>query len=117
MPGQALSHPVNHPGKKPSPSKPASSTFWVDGPDAAPHRAAADAFKGEATPIRPPATRQGTLPNTWVARRGRSRTDNLCGVDESLLTVNVALDEFGISQVQITEFVPDTLANLGEVLS
>ncbi len=33
------------------------------------------------------------------------------------LTVNVALDEFGISQVQITEFVPDTLANPGEVLS
>ena len=49
MPGQALSHPVNHPGKKPSPSKPASSTFWVDGPDAAPHRAAADAFKGRGT--------------------------------------------------------------------
>jgi hypothetical protein len=38
-------------------------------------------------------------------------------MDESLLTVNVALEEFGISRVQITEFIPDTLANLGEVLS
>jgi hypothetical protein len=35
-------------------------------------------------------------------------------MDES---VNVALEGFGISRDQITEFIPDTLAKLGEVLS
>lgn len=35
-------------------------------------------------------------------------------MDES---VNVALEEFGISRDQITEFIPDNVAKLGEGLS
>lgn len=35
MLGQVSLRPVNHPEKKPSLSKPASSAFWVDAPDIA----------------------------------------------------------------------------------